>query len=92
MTIRTITAEPLDEAAGPRTVLGESARWDGSAWWWVDADPGHVWTRVPGGAADLVVGDGGRTSLVHPDGRGGALIVQGTTLLAARRHDHPPPS
>jgi len=87
MTIRTITAEPLDESAGPRTVLGESARWDGSAWWWVDADPGHVWTRVPGGPAELVVGNGGRTSLVHPDGTGAALIVQGSTLLAARRHD-----
>lgn len=83
----TITAEPLDEAAGPRTVLGESARWDGTAWWWVDADPGHVWTRRPDGRAEPVVTDGGRTSLVHPDGNDAALVVQGTTLLAARR-DH----
>jgi D-xylonolactonase len=83
----TITAEPLDEAAGPRTVLGESARWDGEAWWWVDADPGHVWTRRPDGPAEPVITDGGRTSLVHPDGTGAALVVRGTTLFAAGR-DH----
>ncbi|MFC7621058.1 SMP-30/gluconolactonase/LRE family protein [Microlunatus sp. GCM10028923] len=83
----TITAEPVDESAGPRTVLGESARWDGATWWWVDADPGHVWTRRPGGAAEPVIMDGGRTSLVQPDGAGAALVVQGTSLFAARR-DH----
>lgn len=83
----TITADALDESAGPRTVLGESARWDGEAWWWVDADPGDVWTRRPGGPAEAVTRDGGRTSLVHPDGTGAALVVQGTTLVAARR-DH----
>ncbi|GAB3763361.1 SMP-30/gluconolactonase/LRE family protein [Microlunatus parietis] len=81
------TADALAEPAGPRTVLGESARWDGEAWWWVDADPGHVWTRRPDGPAEPVVRNGGRTSLVQPDGAGAALVVQGTTLLAARR-DH----
>lgn len=85
MAATNLAVRALDPSDAPRTRLGESPRWDGAAWWWVDADPGHVWTRTPGSPAELVVSDLGRTPLVLPTGAGDAMIVQGTSVIATRR-------
>ncbi|WP_166356314.1 SMP-30/gluconolactonase/LRE family protein [Phytoactinopolyspora limicola] len=77
----TILAELVTERDGPRTELGESPRWDGTAWWWVDAAAGQVWTRRPGGPALLVHDAGGRVSLVQPAVSGRVVIASGQTLL-----------
>lgn len=75
----TIQATLVNDEA-PRTTLGESPRWDGHAWWWVDAAVGRVWRRVPGESAELVADRGGRVSLVHPVRGTDAQILDNTTL------------
>lgn len=69
-------AELVDVAAGPRTFLGESPRWDGTAWWWVDVTAGHVWRRQPGMSASPVWQTGERTSLVHPEAVGRVVVAR----------------
>lgn len=71
------TADVVGEAEGRRTHLAESPRWDGEGWWWVDANAGTVWRRVPGEPAELVADRGGRVSLCQPLAGGGAVIVDG---------------
>lgn len=73
-------AEPVDLLEGPRTRLGESPRWDGQAWWWVDAAVGEVWTREPGDPAVCVWRTGGRVSLVHPEVSGRVVFADGPEL------------
>jgi len=68
----------LSEAEAPRAHLGESPRWDGHAWWWVDAAAGTVWRRTPGGSAELIADRGGRVSLCQPVPGGGVLIADDT--------------
>ncbi|WP_162451547.1 SMP-30/gluconolactonase/LRE family protein [Phytoactinopolyspora mesophila] len=77
-------AELVAERDGPRTVLGESPRWDGDTWWWVDATDG-VWCRRPGGPAVAVWQTGERTSLVHPERSGGVVVARGTDLYLLRQ-------
>ncbi|WP_158542775.1 SMP-30/gluconolactonase/LRE family protein [Phytoactinopolyspora halophila] len=74
----------IDEPDGPRTVLGESPRWDGRIWWWVDASDG-VWARQPGRSATAVWSLGERTSLVHPEVSGGAVVARQQVLYVLRR-------
>ncbi|WP_129670115.1 SMP-30/gluconolactonase/LRE family protein [Phytoactinopolyspora endophytica] len=80
-------AEAIDEADGPRTHLGESPRWDGEAWWWVDAAVGEVWTRRGGERAKLVWRTGRRTSMVHPEASGGAVVACEQQLHVLRHRD-----
>lgn len=72
-----IDADLVPEPEGPRAHLGESPRWDGAAWWWVDAAAGTVWRRPPGGTAELVLDRGSRVSLCHPLDGGGAVVADG---------------
>ncbi|WP_166355555.1 SMP-30/gluconolactonase/LRE family protein [Phytoactinopolyspora limicola] len=74
-------AELIDTANGPRTTLGESPRWEGRAWWWVDAWQGVVWRRHPDEAAVAVWAPGERTSLVQPATDGGVVVARGGQLV-----------
>ncbi|NED94994.1 SMP-30/gluconolactonase/LRE family protein [Phytoactinopolyspora alkaliphila] len=73
-------AEPVAEADGPRTTLGESPRWDGAAWWWVDAAAGVVWRRRPDEHATVAWRTGVRTSLVQPASSGGVVVARGEAV------------
>lgn len=73
-------AQPVDLLEGRRAYLGESPRWDGGAWWWVDAAVGEVWTREPGDEARCVWRTGARVSLVHPEISDRVVIADGTEL------------
>ncbi|NED97888.1 SMP-30/gluconolactonase/LRE family protein [Phytoactinopolyspora alkaliphila] len=77
----------VEEAVGPRTWLGESPRWDGVAWWWVDASVGDVWTRTLGEDAVCVWRTGRRTSLVQPEASGGVVVAVGQELYVLGRRD-----
>jgi xylono-1,5-lactonase len=82
-----VRAELVDELNGPRTVLGESPRWDGDTWWWVDATDG-VWCRRPGEPAVAAWRTGERTSLVHPERSGRVVVARGLSLdVLSRRAD-----
>jgi xylono-1,5-lactonase len=83
----TVRAQPAAHAEGPRTHLGESPRWDGESWWWVDASAGEVWTRKPGGPAGLAHRSGVRTSLVQPAAAGRVVIAREQTLVVLERRD-----
>jgi sugar lactone lactonase YvrE len=78
-----LPAGPVD---APACALGESPRWAGGAWWWVDADRGTVWTAgaalTAGGDAGVraVLRTPGRVSLVHPAERGEVVVACGTDL------------
>lgn len=84
-----IETDLIDVVDGPRTRLGESPRWDGTVWWWVDALAGEVWTRRPGERAVLACRTGRRTSLVHPESSGRVVIAceQELLVLAAAGDD-----
>lgn len=64
--------------------LGESPRWDGTHWWWVDAVAGEVWrgNSDAGWVAEPFWLPGGRVSAVQPTGDGGVLAVTRETLTA----------
>ncbi|HZX07807.1 SMP-30/gluconolactonase/LRE family protein [Kribbella sp.] len=67
--------------AGPRCLLGESPRWDGAAWWWLDVVVGAVYRMPPGAAAQLVLRTGRRASFVAPLGRDRLVLADETRLL-----------
>lgn len=81
-----ITAEPVDAAAAPPCLLGESPRWAAGRWWWLDADDGRVWTsrdlRLP---PTLILHAGRRVSLVQPAGPDAAVVADGAVLRVLRR-------
>ncbi|MGC0144900.1 SMP-30/gluconolactonase/LRE family protein [Pseudactinotalea sp. Z1732] len=62
----------------PRSRLGESPRWSGTTWWWVDAEAGEVWCspalHAPVKQPLLALGD--RVSLVHPALDGDVVIAR----------------
>lgn len=78
-------AELIEVSNGPRTYLGESPRWDGTAWWWVDAAIGEVWTRTPGTHAKAAWQTGRRTSLVQPEASGRVVVARDTQLWILHR-------
>lgn len=69
-------AEQLD---APPCQLGESPRWDGRFWWWVDALAGTIWKGTSDSKLGVVAEEfwspGGRISVVHPAEGGGVLAV-----------------
>lgn len=78
--------EPVDEAVAPRTVLGESPRWAGGRWWWLDAADGRVWSGPDlDSPSELVMDAGRRVSLVQPAGPDAAAIGDGAVVRSLRR-------
>ena len=73
------------ETDAPICHLGESARWDGHRWWWLDATNGRVFSAAtrPSALTDIRLEHdfGRRTTVVQPVD-GGYLIVCGANVLA----------
>lgn len=69
----------------PRCRLGESPRWTGSDWWWVDAEAGNVWRseQLQRGVSAPAMALGERVSLVHPAVDGGVVIARSTSIQRA---------
>lgn len=79
-----IRSQVLSPEMSPRTFLGESPRWSGTAWWWLDAEPGNVWTRPAGCPTEQLIGGAGPTTLVHPSACG-AVVAHGLNLFEYSR-------
>lgn len=80
---------PARRLDAPACQLGESPRWDGEYWWWVDAAAGKIWRGRVDGAGEILAGEfwtpGGRVSVVHPAAHGGVVAVTRDSLVGLDR-------